>query len=248
MNWGWDGSDLGKYPQELIRASIKDEMGRKVLLGFTPPVWVIVTGYKDNLPFVADALKPLFDLKRVGRHKIQIGKDKYVIERVRRGMPLSFISTPPEEMNITTLTEIRKCFIFRELLGLKPNNESCLLMELTSDGVSVISFRDYTLNDNDGLSKTNWEKWFAGVDITSLLETMVGCVLTHLSLAVVAESIERKIRSADPGLPILRDILVQNMRVYARESGQNEVCKSVKDDQKGQFVHDIWDMQSDGFG
>src|SRR5438067_12449762 len=85
----WDGSDLGDISDfylEIWEPDIGFIGSRLNLNTDKGPAQVLAWKYKDDIPLIIDELKPIFGLRKIGRHKCTIHRVKLLIaEYVEQG-------------------------------------------------------------------------------------------------------------------------------------------------------------------
>jgi len=209
----WDGSNLGKFSKEIIvsrnecgavsvKYCILNIQGVKIACS--------IRKYKGGdhgtkALAIIDELKPLFGVKKIGSHIITIGESLYIIykasfddqekikvdkmltakQAVKIYNPLEEIQNNlnQEENREAVLLEIRRIFLFKDILGMKTSLTNILMR----DSYPIDQKSDPVLRDNCGgdclstLSDSLRKDWFHKVDITDLfLEMIAGRSLTDL--------------------------------------------------------------------
>jgi hypothetical protein len=166
MKFNWDGSFLGNVNDEIIQRS--EENGLKIVKFKNGSVGYI-TCYKDNIPLIADELKPLFNLKKIGRHSCRIGGRKYILHKISRSIrhefPFSDNISLCKYINEDTIEDVRRAMIFRYIIGFIKNIESSLWIRIrsnnevyvTSHYENIINYDRCTLKDK--IVKKIFDNW-----------------------------------------------------------------------------------------
>jgi hypothetical protein len=157
----WDGSDLGDISRffisiteaafDTVGARLKLKTGKKV-------IDCLAWKYKDDIPLIIDELKPIFGLRKIGRHKCVIQKVKLLIARIVDENENIFTGT--KEQKKDNLEKIREHIVFRHLFGVVTTGE--FLWYRPSRG--VMSFKEQSVSfdkNSSHISDINVKRWFS---------------------------------------------------------------------------------------
>ena len=151
----WNGTFLNNLDKKYIVSDRKEKTLRIMeIKDDSDTVYrVIVTDFKNSVPLIADELKPLFKLRKLGRHSCMIKGKKKILTRIEENHQIFneiFCRTCVED-------DIKKSFFFRFVVGLTYNVDKSLSFE----GGNVTSFYENDINfEKSNLSKTCLNKWF----------------------------------------------------------------------------------------
>ena len=122
----WDGSDIGHIDLLIIGVtSFRD----KLIYHFFDGSMGFITLYKDKICIIADELKILFGLEKIGRHVCMYKNIKYILHR--KIYEEYILKESPHMYN---LDDIKKIYIYRWVLGLVSNFDSTLLLRKYYNG------------------------------------------------------------------------------------------------------------------
>lgn len=187
--FGWDGTFIGDIEHH-IRAYASDKEKRKTHFAFvhTPGVseyaqditMVIIARFKNLTPVIADELKPLFGLQKLGRHYGCIGNKKVLISRciygtdepfssflLYRGIPPS--PKPMKNINVDDIKYmVRRVYIYRWALGLTLNHDASLWVRrppVTAVSPVITSWRETGIvtepwKVSNRIPNTGLKRWF----------------------------------------------------------------------------------------
>lgn len=208
----WDGSDIGPIDgciyscqksedDHILHIWTKNQKGQAKLI----PVKILK--YKNEIPIIIDECKPLFGLKKVGKHKAMIKAVPIVIIKYQGDVSLkrylNDMLLVPEKTGKFFIEEIRKVFIFRWLMCLNNNWENTIEVR-TGGGINYpISCRENTFNyDSTSLStripKTIINTWFNGKD--EIIDSTIESLLKDKDLSVLRFEIQKIINKFDKQL------------------------------------------------
>ncbi len=197
----WDGSDVGAIDVYITTWEYVDPF---TVLFFVDGSRAVAHAYKDAVPLIADELKPLFGLTKLGRHRCTIGARPALITRLIAAEN----SLPKEGKGVVTpdlIPSVRRAYVFRWALGLLRNSDTALWFRTYTSGVSSItSFRedkfDYTRTSSQGatLTQTVVKRWFDN-DWDNVNASM-RAQFTHEQLVQLRLTIADVIKRLDPKL------------------------------------------------
>lgn len=117
-----------------------------------------MTPYKNDFPLLADELKSVFGIVKIGRHSCIYKKKKYIMNRYFEKINDEILNLKKEKKSI------KKCFVFRYIMGFYNNNLKCLC--LTKYGVCnfVSSFEEDHVKFDKKIDIPNVlvNNWFGG--------------------------------------------------------------------------------------
>jgi hypothetical protein len=212
IKFTWDGSDIGPIDKS-IYSCIKSEddhilyIWTKNQKGEPKLIPVKILRYKNDIPIIIDECKPLFGIKKVGKHKAILKSVPIILIRYQGDISLKryLIDTmlTPEKTGKYFIEEIRKVFAFRWLMCLNNNFENTIEVR-TGVGINYpISCRENTFNyDSSSVStripKTIIHTWFENKD--ELVDTTISILIKEKDLSVLRFEIQKIIKKFDKHL------------------------------------------------
>lgn len=208
----WDGSDIGPIDGCIYSCQKSDHdhilhLWTKNPKGQPKLIPVKILKYKNEIPIIIDECKPLFGLKKVGKHKAMIKDIQVVIVRYQGDISLkrylNDMLLTPEKTGKYFIEEIRKVFVFRWLMCLNNNWENTIEVR-TGSGINYpISCRENTFNyDASSLStripKTIMNIWFDGSE--DMIDIITQSFLKDKDLSVLRFEIQKIINKFDKQL------------------------------------------------
>lgn len=185
----WNGSDLGELPNPLLEFRISTSSKRKFwILDINIPstnskqlktkILVSIKSIKTLDPVIADELKPLFGLTKIGSHTGSRGMKKFLLLRVENEpqVPLPLYLEQHEKIVTPNLfLEIQKIYIFRSLLNLNSSFDSSIVVR-NNQPISFVE-NSFCLNENKpSISATAIKKWFPEENYGDILFQMIQSV------------------------------------------------------------------------
>ena len=171
MVLNWDGSCIGEIQLDKKITKIKlinfDDDGEILKVYIRP--FNLEDKYRS---IIADELKVLFGIIKIGTHKCTINGNKYIIYKYHE----SATKLPDYEKNLneiigeTLLYNIRKCFVFKIILGFCLNLEKTILIIPIDEQVTLATtikdfktdYRNIETYNGSTISKKIISKWFDG--------------------------------------------------------------------------------------
>lgn len=207
----WDGSHLGDFKANEIsyHSSTNDD---ETLL----PIWTIkhdnltftamVKSSKDQFPCLADELKPLFGLLKLGTHMIKVGGKSYLLIKppssdckdVKLSNPTDGKVSAPSSL---LKKQVRSIYAFRYLIGMNNSNDSHIYIRHLKGFAPVpISYIDTCpagdkhtkKSEINPLSLTVINKWFDNCDLSTTVKSIIGYG-SHDKLPVIIMELTGKI-------------------------------------------------------
>lgn len=135
--WKWDGSHVGAI-DDLI--SEHQMVGKYLVVFLKDRTCGFINRYDTSVPLIADELKPLFGLAKMGRHRCTVtGREAIITRYIEEEGPFS----PGVLTSPATVLAIRRAYLFRWALGLLHNVDGSLWYRKYKSGViDVTSCRD----------------------------------------------------------------------------------------------------------
>lgn len=196
----WDGSKLGCFSSEVIEQEFKEKQRKywQLRLEETFYALVIEKNKKYGLfPILSDELKPLFGLRKLGSHQIQIGKKEYFLFRVEFDHDTLYwdVTLTEYKEKIEDRKMIAKIFIFHDLLAITNANQSSIILRKEAGELAAYSYvlkNSHFFKDSVSLPYKVSNKWLEEYDHGELLQEMIGDNLAELGF-----EIEKVIRRID---------------------------------------------------
>jgi hypothetical protein len=212
LKFTWNGSDIGPIDGSIYSCQKSEDdhilhLWTKNSKDQPKLIPVKILKYKNEIPIIIDECKPLFGLKKVGKHKAMIRGIPIVIIRYQGDISLkrylNDMLLTPEKTGKYFLEEIRKVFVFRWLMCLNNNWENTIEVR-TGAGINYpISCRENTFNyDAASLStripRTIINTWFEGKD--DLVDSSIESLIKDRDLSVLRFEIQKIINKFDKQL------------------------------------------------
>lgn len=135
-NLSWDGTYLGDVT--ILVKTIELETNF-VLVTFTNNEQAYMFKFENNIPLIADELKPLFGLVKVGRNSATINNNKVILCR-KIGTEFNY-----GEKDQTILSNLQRIYIFRWTLGFVITSQ--LRKRVLNNGISfILSYSEVSIN------------------------------------------------------------------------------------------------------
>lgn len=175
MKLSWDGSYLGEIEKIVLLNKNFKIQTKNVLtweIKIDSNIYTVIS-IKTNsfVQCFTDMLKPTFELNSNGTHSLLHKNNIYTIVKLDKTI---YKLKQLENIDINSFDEsykykIRKIFLFREMIGMSPNNNSSILIDLNMkiDPISIYeNVNKIYLNDlNVYLSKNIIDKYFVKTSI-----------------------------------------------------------------------------------
>jgi hypothetical protein len=212
IKFTWDGTDIGPIDKS-IYSCVKSEDDHILYIwtrnqkGEHKLIPVKILKYKNDIPIIIDECKPLFGIKKVGKHKATLKSFPVILIRYQGDISLkrylSDTMMTPDKTGKYFIEEIRKVFAFRWLLCLNNNFENTIEVR-TGAGINYpISCRENTFNyDSSSVStripKTIIHTWFENKE--ELLDKTISSLVKDKDLSVLRFEIQKIIKKFDKQL------------------------------------------------
>lgn len=143
-------------------------------------VYCEVRASRNLFPVIVDEIKPLFGLKKLGTHWCYQNGIKYILTQaninnngdiIQNTLLKDFSLT--DQTNNTLINEIRKIFVFKDILGVNKNDESHIIIIKNENNCFPISYMESIVTDsNSTISTAILEKWFIDINIDDIVKDM----------------------------------------------------------------------------
>lgn len=183
MRLNWDGTFLGVFPRTIIVGISETDKNTYWKLMFDEDTVICISRKtKDAFPCVADELKTIFGLKKIGTHTIRIGKTLYHLSRPR--MAADNITIVEEialndtgisaDSNPTFTKQVQEILCFRDILGIVGAPEGRIIVRFDYGKLPFpLSSRELKTHllqpKNPILSRAMLTKWFGDTTVAEVL-------------------------------------------------------------------------------
>lgn len=212
LKLNWDGSDIGAIDENISHYR-KWEDDHIITLWYTNAKGekrlanAKILRYKNEVPIIIDECKPLFGLKKIGKHKATLMAHKVILVKFQGDISLkkylNDMLWTPKKTSVYFKEEIRKVFAFRHIMCLN-NNFSNTIEVRTGGGINYpISCRENTFNYESGdpatrIPKTVVKEWFN--DSEDLVEEVLEKMVTGKDVSMLRIEIQKIIMKFDKHL------------------------------------------------
>ncbi|CAH6418810.1 Hypothetical protein POVN_LOCUS533 [uncultured virus] len=190
----WDGSNLGAIDEHIENYTIVDS---RVRLHFRDGSKAHANRFDNSVALIADELKPLFGLPKIGRHRCTITGRNAIISKIECDdeSPFGTSYATPEHLGA-----LQRCYLFRWALGLTYNVDASLWMRNYRSGVSIItSYKELKVNyTNDNplgakIPKSAMKRWFSDWEQVTHVAEKLFSHRTMIDLRFEIDAIVRRI-------------------------------------------------------
>lgn len=170
FNLEWNGSNIGDITPYLIslNAPLPGKIGSKLTFKVNNEITTCYAFlYKNDVPLIIDEIKPIFGLKKIGRHKCILNKKRLLIAKIEH-----------EDENVFNnmehkydIKEIQNIIVFRYIMGLISRGSFIWYRNETE----LISYKDVTISfekKSSNITKLLLNKWF-NKNINNVSSTML---------------------------------------------------------------------------
>ena len=181
----WDGSYLGRIGnhnilEQVVYTGIK--YWRLRILGHTKIC--IIRNITNLSPCIADEIKELFFLPKLGTHYVIYHSKKYLLIEARvdaKGKIIEEITIDKVDPNKNEkfVERVREIFVFREILGLAMTREKSITVRWSDKSYIPpypVSFYENEMKPQDEfvcISSVVEKKWFGGIDVDDVVKQML---------------------------------------------------------------------------
>jgi hypothetical protein len=224
----WDGSDIGPIDDHIYSCQKSEDdhilaLWTKNQKGESKLVLTKILKYKNEIPIIIDEMKPLFGIKKVGKHKASIRGFPIILIRYQGDVSLKRYMNDstftPEKMGKSFIQEIRRLFAFRSLVCLNNNYENTLEVRTGSGINHPISCRENNFN-YDSCSKatriprTIVRTWFE--DDIGLAEESILNLIKDKDLSILRFDIQKIIMKFDKQLISWNNAIFEKMLTFQK--------------------------------
>jgi hypothetical protein len=200
----WDSSDIGDIDLRAMDYQKKDTYNIVYIWSGNNLIECRINKFKDYVPLIADDLKKLFIIPRIGKHKAIFKKSPCILTRYSNLKPLEEFL---EENKGKTLPpsfrqEIKRLFAFRYLICLNCNFTNKIEVKVTKTDCYPVSSIETTFSLNPDseasrIPKNILKEWFEGSE-EKLYETCKE-LIDNRDLTFLRFRIEEIVRKYDHG-------------------------------------------------
>lgn len=155
----WNGGEIGDITHLVIN---RTPMDHKLLLTFADGTKAHITKYIGTLPLIADELKAIFGLDKIGRCGCYYLGERAIIHRHHSDEYLLETVDFP-----ISLDEVKRVFVYRWFLGMTLNFQRCIIVKRYRSGIArVTSYNDTNYDFTNHTSRgseipgTIVKRWF----------------------------------------------------------------------------------------
>lgn len=196
--FAWDGSYLGTFPVDIIKASHKSRLGRYCQIQIDKARGIGILRPSKNLyPCLIDELKTVFNLIKHGTHSLKINNQLFIFTRlltkkkknhevILEDLSLKDLKINPQQMDLVFRQQIQELLAFRDILAISRSYEGSIYIRVPDNRRPYpISIREYTMNfthRNSMLSHAMMKKWFDDRSVSDVLICMLRIDLDQLDM------------------------------------------------------------------
>lgn len=180
----WDGSNIGPIKVEYVNLT---PFGHAVTLSDYTTAYI--HKYEDLIPLIADEIKPIFGLNKIGRHMCSVDDVPMILSQ-RHGD--TFTCDDETDLGERDIDDIRRCCVFRWCLGFTLNGERDLWQ--LPDRITSYCERKYT-HDITAPPTKIIRRWFRN---HSRFEQFIAHIFNGTPISQVRSRIEAIIMQFDP--------------------------------------------------
>lgn len=161
----WDGTYIGEIELDEL-----DEIDSLKLINFNGQM-IYIKPYNNEEKYkliIADELKHIFGIMKIGTHSCSIKNKKYILYRYHESSNLAKYIKNKNDIDDTLRYNIQICFMFRIIMGFCKNFESNILILPINESIilptTIYSKVNYGNTGHMGstLPRTIINKWFDG--------------------------------------------------------------------------------------
>lgn len=164
----WDGTHLGVIDKFIHKIDdTRLSIWTRNIKNQNKLVEIRITKYKDDIPLIADELKSLFNIIKVGMHRCIINNEEYIISKSQTDITLNEFFEHYGRSYITQnfINEMRRIFAFRWIICLTCNYESKIGVRIQDDFIIPISLHEnnfslYVEENRSRIPRTILKDWF----------------------------------------------------------------------------------------
>lgn len=191
----WNGSDLGPLEEQIENYEIYEKRTRVL---FKDRSSAYANRLDDSIPLIADELKPIFGLTKIGRHRCSVGGRFALMSRIvcNDEGPLTADMVTPD-----LVSTLQRCYLYRWALGLTNNTDAAMWYRRYKSGVTIItSYRelkvgyDKTHSRGAQISCAAMKRWFKD---WSVVDGAMKHIFGHRNCAELRFQIDAIVRRID---------------------------------------------------
>lgn len=169
----WDGSDISDFikdPKTVIEeGGYKKNVYWKIKHGNNEEI-CLKRNSSSNMACLIDEMKPVFGLEKIGTHWFKFKAKTVIIFKIvmENGSILEEITLDQISHKKELATEVRRIFLFREMLGTSSNFEKNIILRKKGYYIKPVSFYEPNMNPSHHgkvIPDTILEKWFKDTDL-----------------------------------------------------------------------------------
>lgn len=213
LKFAWDGSDIGNIDENIYDCRGSEDDHVLTLWGINERgepklTQVKILKYKNEIPIIIDECKPLFGLKKVGKHKATLKGHTIILVRYQGDVSLrrylkDMGIIKPEKAGVYFISEIRKLFIFKWFMCLNNNYVNTIEVRTGTAMNHPISCRENYFNYDASdpatrIPKSMVKMWFDNDE--ELVESMIKEFILDKDISVLRFEIQKIIMKFDKHL------------------------------------------------
>lgn len=131
----------------------------------------------NSYPVLVDELKPIFDLQKVGTHRVIYNNKLYMLQRVTTINPTVTLNRYLDDPTYASIkTEVQDIYAFRSAMAMAINSDSCINLVWRGNLVYPVSFYDtypFFTSIKKLLPSTVIRRWFDREDLPSVYRRLL---------------------------------------------------------------------------
>lgn len=204
----WDGSYIGQIENIIKSYEIIDKY---VKVNFEN-VSAYAFKYENKIPLIADEIKPLFGLVKIGRHHALWGTKDVLLCKIE-GVEMSVDTSSDIQIE-----EIQRSYVFRLVLGFSSYGDDILRVRKYRSGVKTVTSyieSEYTYEPKhkycSKITKSVISKWFYDVTI---VDKLIKSMFKREELPILRNKIDEIIKRIDPSQILWVTCLIFRIQSY----------------------------------
>lgn len=229
----WDGSYLGHFTMDIVHWTIDyADLHYYHLTIDDISIICLAKQIKDKFPAIADEMKAIFGLPKLGTHTIHLGGKLHLLTychtvngQIYAEPTLSSIEPP---FSIMTIKQVQDIFAFRELLGLNISFESSIRFRSDGQKTYPVSFRETSSvveKQTIALPGTIINKWFVGTTLSTVTKRLVGWSADVEDIVLIAD-LRKKIEAIIERID--KEFIFYSAYIISRIQNRIETSFSIK--------------------
>lgn len=228
--FSWDGSHLGSFTSDIVHWIVDyGELHYCCLTVDGVSVVSLIKQSKDRFPAIVDELKPIFGLRKLGTHTINLAGKLHLLTycRLVNGQPLDEPKLSNVESTAKYKDQVQDIFAFREILGLNSSFESSIRLRDDGQEIYPVSFREASSiveKEKTALPGTIISKWFGQTTVSTVTKRITGWSAQIDKVELVAE-LRKKIEGVINRID--KDFIFYSVYIVSRIQGRLETSSSI---------------------